>query len=216
MISHWERLLGIARSIIDQSGIGDDWTFGGGTAMMVQIGHRLSHDIDLFVDDPQLLGYLDPSKQSFDFEIKPSAYAGDGNRFLKIAFDDLGEIDFVACSPLSAKPTKRIELHGRPIFIETIAEIITKKVFYRGSMITPRDVFDIAAAGKTHRREIVQALAGYPKKVSATITALERANPQYVLSVIGDLQINPDFESLKETAIEKCLAILRSALPSSQ
>jgi hypothetical protein len=40
--------------------------------MMVQIGHRLSHDIDLFVDDPQLLGYVDPSKQSFDFEIKPS------------------------------------------------------------------------------------------------------------------------------------------------
>jgi hypothetical protein len=51
MISHWERLLGIARSIIDQSGIGDDWTFGGGTAMMIHIGHRLSHDIDLFVDD---------------------------------------------------------------------------------------------------------------------------------------------------------------------
>jgi hypothetical protein len=34
MISHWERLLGIARSII-QSGIGDDWTFGGGTAMLL-------------------------------------------------------------------------------------------------------------------------------------------------------------------------------------
>ena len=73
MISHWERLLVIARSTIDQSGIGDDWAFGGGTAMMVQIGHRLSHDIDLFLNDPQLLGYVDPGKQSFDFEIKPSA-----------------------------------------------------------------------------------------------------------------------------------------------
>lgn len=216
MISHWERLLVIARSIIDQSGIGDDWAFGGGTAMMVQIGHRLSHDIDLFLDDPQFLGYLDPSKQSFDFEIKPSAYAGDGNRFLKIAFDDLGEIDFVACSQLTDEPTKRIELHGRPIMIETLAEIITKKVFYRGSMIAPRDVFDIAAAGKTHRGELVQALAGYPEKVSATIAALERENPEYVLSVIGDLQINPDFVPLKETAIDECLAILRSALLSSQ
>ncbi|MBU3959326.1 MAG: hypothetical protein KJ670_11915 [Alphaproteobacteria bacterium] len=146
-------------------------------------------------------------------ETKPSAYAGDGNRFLKIAFDDLGEIDFVACSQLT---TKRIELHGRPILIETIADIITKKLSCRGSMITPRDVFDIAAAGKTRRRELVQALAGYPQKVSAAITALERANPEYVLSVIGDLQINPDFESLKETAIDECLAILRLALPSSQ
>lgn len=117
---------------------------------------------------------------------------------------------------MTDEPTKRIELHGRPIFIETIAEIITKKVFYRGSMITPPDVFDIAAAGKTHRRELVQALAGHPQKVSATITALEGANPEYVLSVIGDLQINPDFESLKETAIDVCLAILRRGLLSSQ
>jgi hypothetical protein len=109
-----------------------------------------------------------------------------------------------------------MELHGRPIFVETIAEIITKKVFYRGSMITPRDVFDIAAAAKTHRHEIVQALAGYPEKVSATITALERANPEYMLSVIGDLQINLEFESLTETAIDCCLAILRSALLSSR
>lgn len=138
------------------------------------------------------------------------------SRLLKIAFDDLGEIDFVACSQLTDEPTKRIELHGRPILIKTIAEITTKKVFYRGSMITPRDVFDIAAAGKTHRRELVQALAGYPQKVSATITALERENPEYVLSVIGDLQINPDFESRKETAIDECLAILSSALLSSQ
>ena|GEM_PF-4702215 len=35
--------------------------------MIVQIGHRLSYDIDLFLDDPQFLGYVDPSKQSFDF-----------------------------------------------------------------------------------------------------------------------------------------------------
>ncbi len=74
--------------------------------MMVQIGHRLSHDSDLFLDDPQLLGYVNPGKQSFDFEIKPSAYTGDGSRFLKIAFDDLGEIDFVACSQLTDKPTR--------------------------------------------------------------------------------------------------------------
>lgn len=40
MISHWERLLVIARSIIDQSGIGDAWAFGGGTAMMVHIAAR--------------------------------------------------------------------------------------------------------------------------------------------------------------------------------
>ncbi|QND61948.1 nucleotidyl transferase AbiEii/AbiGii toxin family protein (plasmid) [Mesorhizobium sp. AR07] len=37
-------------------------SFGGGMAMMIQIGHRESHDIDIFLDDPQLLGFIDPSR----------------------------------------------------------------------------------------------------------------------------------------------------------
>lgn len=36
------------------------WTFGGGTVLMLRIGHRQSKDIDLFVPDPQYLGYLNP------------------------------------------------------------------------------------------------------------------------------------------------------------
>ncbi|WP_198292817.1 hypothetical protein [Mesorhizobium sp. STM 4661] len=28
--------------------------------MMIQIGHRESHDIDIFLDDPQLLGFDRP------------------------------------------------------------------------------------------------------------------------------------------------------------
>lgn len=33
-------------------------TLGGGTALMLQIGHRDSRDIDLFLPDPQLLGWI--------------------------------------------------------------------------------------------------------------------------------------------------------------
>ncbi len=36
------------------------WSFGGGTELMLRIGHRRSKDIDLFVPDPQYLGYLTP------------------------------------------------------------------------------------------------------------------------------------------------------------
>ena len=32
------------------------WSFGGGTAMMIQIGHRESHDVDICIDDGQILG----------------------------------------------------------------------------------------------------------------------------------------------------------------
>ena len=57
--SRWNDLLSEALSIIDivnrEQPILSDWTFGGGTAMMLQIDHRESHDVDLFIVDPQLL-----------------------------------------------------------------------------------------------------------------------------------------------------------------
>jgi hypothetical protein len=54
----WARLFRVAWRLIAQVNsptlIIDRWTFGGGTAMMLQIGHRESHDIDLFLEDAQL------------------------------------------------------------------------------------------------------------------------------------------------------------------
>ncbi|AZO03822.1 MAG: nucleotidyl transferase AbiEii/AbiGii toxin family protein [Mesorhizobium sp.] len=80
-----------------------EWSFGGGTAMMIQIGHRESHDIDIFLDDPQLLGHR-PSKSHLHFETMPSDYLGDGLRFQKFAFEDVGEIDFIVAGALTTKP----------------------------------------------------------------------------------------------------------------
>lgn len=36
------------------------WTFGGGTVLMLRYGHRVSKDIDIFVPNPQYLGYVNP------------------------------------------------------------------------------------------------------------------------------------------------------------
>ena len=36
------------------------WTFGGGTVFMLRFDHRFSEDIDIFVPDPQYLGYVNP------------------------------------------------------------------------------------------------------------------------------------------------------------
>jgi hypothetical protein len=37
-----------------------DWTFGGGTALMIAAEHRVSKDIDVFITDPQYLAFLSP------------------------------------------------------------------------------------------------------------------------------------------------------------
>ena len=60
----WKGLLGHALTLIDEiaeHGRADAfWTFGGGTVLMLRYGHRLSKDIDIFVPDPQYLGFVNP------------------------------------------------------------------------------------------------------------------------------------------------------------
>jgi hypothetical protein len=60
----WQDLLRHAYTLIDEitrHGISDPvWTFGGGTVLMLCHRHRLSKDIDIFVPDPQYLGFVSP------------------------------------------------------------------------------------------------------------------------------------------------------------
>jgi nucleotidyltransferase AbiEii toxin of type IV toxin-antitoxin system len=89
----------------------DHWTIGGGTAMMLQIDHRESHDVDIFLNDPQQLPFLDPQRRDFKFEIQPDDYEGDGIRSLKLVFS-VGEIDFVVAGALTSSPTIQREIEG--------------------------------------------------------------------------------------------------------
>ena len=36
------------------------WSLGGGTVLMFHYAHRKSKDIDIFIPDPQFLGYINP------------------------------------------------------------------------------------------------------------------------------------------------------------
>ena len=137
------------RQVNSEQSIIDRWTFGGGSAMMVQIGHRESHDVDIFLPDAQLLPFLDPQKRDFDFEILPSDYTGDGTTFLKLALE-IGEIDFIVAQSLTSSPTTRTTVAGEAVSLETIPEIIAKKIYHRGASIMPRDIFDIAAGRERH------------------------------------------------------------------
>ena len=89
--SRWEDLLRAAFRVIDavngESGILDGWTFGGGTELMLQLDHRESHDVDLFLDDLQLLPYVKAAVAEMQFEIGTATCNGDGRGHLRIAFD---------------------------------------------------------------------------------------------------------------------------------
>jgi Nucleotidyl transferase AbiEii toxin, Type IV TA system len=207
----WKQLFRVARSLIRQTNIGDDWTFGGGTAMMLQIEHRDSDDVDIFLSDAQLLPLLDPAKNDFEFEVRPDEYGGDGTRTLKLAFAGLGEIDFIVAGALTSSPTTQADVEGELVFLETIPEIVTKKIYHRGASIMPRDIFDIAAACEHQEASVVAELRSYAAEVKQTLAAMEKLNPSFVNGTIAELAIRDQYKTVAETALERAKAILIAA-----
>jgi len=176
---------------------------------MLQIAHRESHDIDLFIDDPQILPILNPETLCFDLALESSGYETDGATSLKIVFDGVGEIDVICCSALLPDPSKRTEIRGRIVDLETSAEIIAKKVVHWGSKLQPRDMFDLAAVARALGEKYVRdALAGFPEQAAAALAVAQRFDPGLVLAVIADLKVIPGFVDLRESVQAEAIAVL--------
>jgi len=103
--------------------------------------HRFSKDIDIFIPDPQFLGFLSP-RLSAKAESMTNHYDEHGNS-LKLYFPE-GEIDFVAAGPLTYEPFVIETLFDRHVQVETSTEIVAKKVWHRGADFKARDIFDLA------------------------------------------------------------------------
>ncbi|PKR88380.1 hypothetical protein CXZ10_15290 [Pleomorphomonas diazotrophica] len=180
---------------------------------MLQIGHRESHDVDVFLDDPQVLPYLNPQTQSYELQTSPSSYETDGPRSLKLSFDDIGEVDFICAGQLSEAPTMMMAVRGREVSVETPLEIITKKLVYRGSHIQPRDMFDIAAVvAQRGSGDLVHGLRQHGRECGVALQAIERFAPAAATAVMSKLMIRSGFESLPETAQDTVIGLLREVV----
>ena len=143
----WEVLFQRALRLVDDiqrhGGLADPfWTFGGGTVLMFRYGHRLSKDIDIFVPDPQYLGYVTPRLSDTAASLTEE-YTEMPGSFVKLQFEE-GEIDFVAAPNLTDAAWERWDIQGRLVRVETAAEVIAKKMYHRGDRATARDLFDLS------------------------------------------------------------------------
>lgn len=141
----WQGLLQHAYTLIDEIAVhgiqNPFWTFGGGTVLMLRYRHRMSKDIDIFVPDPQYLGFVSPRLSDVAEAVSDKYVEGPG--YVKLLRPE-GEIDFVASPNLTSDPFELWELLGRQIKVETSAEIVAKKLWHRGDRATARDLFDLA------------------------------------------------------------------------
>lgn len=147
---------------------------GGGTRLMLALDHRISDDIDFFIRDPQWIGYLSP-RLNDKFDSLINGYdEGASSLKLKLPY---GEIDFIVSMSLLGLPN---ETSDECAFeLEPVAEVLAKKLFYRGWALTPRDLFDWQAIEsklppkEIHAQEIAELLSGRIEQLQAALIAME-------------------------------------------
>jgi hypothetical protein len=220
--SEWPVLFDLAASILDHfqttNGFMPDWSFGGGTALMLQIDHRESHDIDLFIDDPQVLSFLNPDTQGIPLERRPDSYDSDGASVLKLAFLDMGEIDFICAPSITADPTLSTEVRGRAIALETPAEIIAKKVYFRGWNFQPRDMFDLAAVAEHSGIDYVIAALRQcgPARCQTALDMVDKVAPAAVAAINAQLMVRDTTRHLISTAQDISRDVLRQTIEQAE
>lgn len=195
--SQWDVLFKFAVSIIDginsDNTIIDSWSFGGGTAMMLQISHRESHDIDIFIDDPQYIAYIMAFLESS--ATRCNNYYYDGGKYVRIVCDE-GEIDFIVASQMTDNALINREIFSRSVRLESIGEIIAKKIHYRGSSVQPRDIFDIAACISQNADEVSRSISHLKSAINQTITAMDRMNQEFYINTISQLMIKKKYKRI--------------------
>lgn len=176
----WEQLLPKALALVGEiskhGGVVDPFfTFGGGTVLMLRYAHRFSKDIDIFVPDPQSLGFINPRLSDVAEELCAGQYTEAAN-FVKLILEQ-GEIDFVA-SPNLLPDDLAFEhwtLCGRDVRVETAAEIIAKKMYHRGAQPTARDLFDLSMVLEREPKALFAAEPFLLRHLDAFTTNLAKA-----------------------------------------
>lgn len=161
-----------------------DVVFGGGTVLMFRFEHRLSKDIDFFLNDVQWLSFLTP-RLNDAIAAMVEGYEEQANSIKLIL--PAGDIDFVAAGAVTdAKPIEKLDFQGYSFPLETTEEILAKKLLYRPESFKPRDVFDLAVAVEMDPKSAARAVVASASKHDVLTLRLEH------LSRLGEAELGRD------------------------
>lgn len=201
----WRVLLPRALTLIEEirrlGGVADPfWTLGGGTVLMFRHRHRLSNDIDIFVPDPQYLGFVNPRLSDVAAGLTEEYTEGPDN-WIKLQFEE-GEVDFVASPNLLGNAWETREIEGRSIRVETSAEIIAKKMYHRGDRVTARDLFDLALVIEREPAPLKTAAPFLTRHRRTFLEQIRKPHPtlRSAFDAIATLDYRPDFRECVELA----------------
>lgn len=205
---NWPRLLAFALEALDTLPSAPAWSWGGGTALSVRLDHRVSQDIDIFLGDPADLRRLSPVTNPV-VRAMTDSWQQPGH-YLKLLFEE-GEIDFIAAAPRTGLPTSDWVWRRRKLPLETTAEVLAKKLHWRGSRALARDLFDLEAARRFDREGFEAALAAEPAGAMRTADVILRRESRIRREMPLAVRPTTKGEELSEFDLLDLAAILRDA-----
>ena len=199
-----ELLLEKAIKILEYANIDNSqWSMGGGTILMLNYHHRLSKDVDIFVSNTQYFNGLSPKLNDV---AEDADFYQEGERFISLSYPE-GKIDFVKAFQVSDYLPTLKHVFNQNIFVDDDIEIVTKKVFFRGASLHPRDLYDLATVYLGPRRsELVKALINIPEQLQEFHDALQRVGPGFSFSEDYGLDLVLDIPlGLKSREVDICI-----------
>ncbi len=171
---------------LDGVGSGARWTLGGGTGLALKLDHRISYDIDIFLEDAGHLRALSPNRNEVTRAI--SDRWQEPGHYLRLEREE-GVIDLILAAQVTDLGPWYYRFRGRDIPVEEPAEILAKKLKYRGSRIIPRDIFDILAVLRFDPAIATAAVEAAPDGARRAADRIRRIAKRY-RETIGD-EVNP-------------------------
>lgn len=192
--------------------------FGGGTALaMYYFQHRLSFDIDLFLADQQFLSFYSPKLWIDSYtSFNDSEYIDTFNHIGVITSNDI-KIDILVDPNTSEKYVDNSKkIFPFDIHIETIEDIISKKIVFRKKDNKTRDIFDIAISIVKDDNLISRLLSSgkiEQKDLVELYEALSSLNINKYNSQIEIIEPLPEYNKIANNAPTIILEKLESFIP---
>ncbi len=182
---------------------------------MIQYGHRMSKDIDLFFSDPQLLQYVSPVVNDA-LEDVMADYVDD-HLFKRYVLPD-GKIDFIKGNPVTNLEPNVLEFDSRVIYTDSPVEIVAKKIFYRSEDFRVRDVFDQAVVLLNGGEEDLAVFCdNHPEQsMFALEQTLKRIKDGSLDIGLADLDVLPPGEEARQLCGQIVPDFFRKVIPRSK
>lgn len=174
--SAWRQLLELALPALEDLPRELTWTLGGGTALAISLKHRISYDIDIFFQDANALKLLSPNKNRKIRSLSDN-WQQPGH-YLKIERPE-GDIDFLVTRTFTEKPFFLYDFCDKKIPVETPDEIIAKKIHYRASQFTVRDIFDLAVFSASAPTGFLSFTPDIPEAIPRVLDRIKLLQKRY-------------------------------------